>query len=163
MGDVEPDFTEYVIVKFEYDGYVLPTATLRAETVFGVTNLWVNPDIIYEKITIDGEKWIVSPECADKLSYLGKKITHHEKIKGSEICGADATGPTGNHIPIFPAPFVKTDMGTGIVMSVPAHAPFDYCAGTSLYSGDFIITIGFIADAFAANAPLPAARSFNAQ
>ena len=49
----------------------------------------------YEKITIDGEKWIVSPECADKLSYLGKKITHHEKIKGSEICGADATGPTG--------------------------------------------------------------------
>ena len=73
MGDVEPDFTEYVIVKFEYDGYVLPTATLRAETVFGVTNLWVNPDIIYEKITMDGEKWIVSPECADKLSYLGKK------------------------------------------------------------------------------------------
>ena len=66
-------FLIYVIVKFEYDGYVLPTATLRAETVFGVTNLWVNPDIIYEKITIDGEKWIVSPECADKLSYLGKK------------------------------------------------------------------------------------------
>ena len=136
MGDVEPDFTEYVIVKFEYDGYVLPTATLRAETVFGVTNLWVNPDIIYEKITIDGEKWIVSPECADKLSYLGKKITHHEKIKGSEICGADATGPTGNHIPIFPAPFVKTDMGTGIVMSVPAHAPFDYCALKDLAAGN---------------------------
>ena len=136
MGDVEPDFTEYVIVKFEYDGYVLPTATLRAETVFGVTNLWVNPDIIYEKITMDGEKWIVSPECADKLSYLGRKITRQEKIKGSEICGADATGPTGNHIPIFPAPFVKTDMGTGIVMSVPAHAPFDYCALEDLAAGN---------------------------
>ena len=47
MGDVEPDFTEYVIVKFEYDGYVLPTATLRAETVFGVTNLWVNPSLSF--------------------------------------------------------------------------------------------------------------------
>ena len=43
------------------------------------------------------------------------------KLKAHEICGSDATGPTGNHIPIFPAPFVKTDMGTGIVMSVPAH------------------------------------------
>ena len=136
MGDVEPDFTEYSVIKFEYDGCILPAATLRAETVFGVTNLWVNPNIMYEKITADGEKWIVSPECADKLSHLGKKITRHEKIPGSKICGSDATDYKGTHVPIFPAPFVKTDVGTGIVMSVPAHAPFDYCALKDLAAGD---------------------------
>src|SRR5207302_9771775 len=31
-------------------------------------------------------------------------------------------------IVIFPASFVKSENGTGIVMSVPAHAPFDYQA-----------------------------------
>ena len=29
---------------------------------------------------------------------------------------------------ILPASFVKSENGTGIVMSVPAHAPFDYQA-----------------------------------
>ena len=29
-----------------------------------------------------------------------------------------------------------TDMGTGIVMSVPAHAPFDYCALKDLAAGN---------------------------
>jgi leucyl-tRNA synthetase len=37
--------------------------------------------------------------------------------------------PIGNTvIPVFPASFVEADNGTGIVMSVPAHAPFDYQA-----------------------------------
>ena len=46
MGDVEPDFLEYTLIKFSTDdGYILPTATLRPETIFGVTNLWINPDI----------------------------------------------------------------------------------------------------------------------
>ena len=32
---------------------------------------------------------------------------------------------TNLFIPILPASFVKMDEGSGIVMSVPAHAPFD--------------------------------------
>ncbi|MDI1495534.1 MAG: leucine--tRNA ligase [Cenarchaeum symbiont of Oopsacas minuta] len=132
MGDVEPDFTEYSIIKFECDGYILPAATLRAETIFGVTNLWVNPEILYEKVTIDGKRWIVSPECTEKLAYLGKKIERGGDILGSNICKMVATNYKGREIPIFPAHFVKTDVGTGIVMSVPAHAPFDYCALTDL-------------------------------
>ena len=35
---------------------------------------------------------------------------------------------TNNIIPIYPASFVDADNGTGFVMSVPAHAPFDYQA-----------------------------------
>ena len=40
IGDVEPDFIEYTLIKFRLDdGYIVPTATLRPETIYGVTNL----------------------------------------------------------------------------------------------------------------------------
>ncbi|RNJ79159.1 MAG: leucine--tRNA ligase [Nitrosopumilus sp. B06] len=129
MGDVEPDFTEYVVVKFQTDRYVVPVATLRPETIFGVTNLWVNPHITYKKITVDGEDWIVSAECAHKLEFLDKKISYNGEIPGSELAGMSATGPHGGApVPILGAEFVEPETGTGLVMSVPAHAPFDFQA-----------------------------------
>ncbi len=133
LGDVEPDFTEYILIKFRFEDYIIPTATLRPETIFGVTNLWVNPEIVYKKITVDGAKWIVSAECAHKLEYLDKKITYDGEIKGSELVGKSATIPHRNtQIPMLQASFVESHTGTGIVMSVPAHAPFDYQALTDL-------------------------------
>jgi len=129
QGDVEPDFTEYILIKFQYDDYIIPTATLRPETIFGVVNLWVNPKIIYKKITVDNEKWIVSSECAYKLEFLDKKITYDGEIKGSELVGKTVTIPHRNEsIVMLPASFVESGTGTGMVMSVPAHAPFDYQA-----------------------------------
>ena len=129
QGDVEPDFTEYILIKFQYDNYIIPTATLRPETIFGVVNLWVNPEIIYKKITVDDEKWIVSSECAYKLEFLDKKITYDGEIKGSELVGKAVTVPHRNEsIVMLPASFVESGTGTGMVMSVPAHAPFDYQA-----------------------------------
>ncbi|MGH1565952.1 MAG: leucine--tRNA ligase [Nitrosopumilus sp.] len=129
LGDVEPDFTEYVIIKFKFEDYIIPTATLRPETVFGVVNLWVNPEMIYKKITVDDEKWIVSQECAYKLEFLDKKITYDGEIKGSELIGKSVTVPHREEsIIMLPANFVESRIGTGVVMSVPAHAPFDYQA-----------------------------------
>lgn len=129
LGDVEPDFTEYILIKFVHENYIIPTATLRPETLFGVTNLWVNPDITYKKIKVDGENWIVSAECAHKLEYLDKKVSYEGEIKGSELCGKKVGVPHRNDSAIMlPASFVESHTGTGIVMSVPAHAPFDYQA-----------------------------------
>ena len=129
QGDVEPDFTEYILIKFKYDDYIIPTATLRPETIFGVVNLWINPEIIYKKITVDDEKWIVSEECAYKLEFLDKKITYDGEIKGSELIGKTVTVPHREEsIVMLPASFVESGTGTGMVMSVPAHAPFDYQA-----------------------------------
>ena len=131
LGDVEPDFTEYILIKFQFDDYIIPTATLRPETIFGVVNLWVNPEITYKKITIedDNEKWIVSEECAYKLEFLDKKITYDGEIKGSELIGKSVIVPHRNEsIVMLPASFVESGTGTGMVMSVPAHAPFDYQA-----------------------------------
>jgi len=129
LGDVEPDFTEYILIKFKFEDYIIPTATLRPETIFGVVNLWVNPEISYKKITVDGEKWIVSKECAYKLEFLDKKITYEGEITGLDLIGKEITVPHRNDsIVILPASFVESETGTGIVMSVPAHAPFDYQA-----------------------------------
>ncbi|MDX1596870.1 MAG: leucine--tRNA ligase, partial [Nitrosopumilaceae archaeon] len=129
LGDVEPDFTEYILIKFKFDDYIIPTATLRPETIFGVTNLWINPQTTYKKITVNGEKWIVSRECAYKLEFLDKEISYDGEISGSELVGKNVIVPHRNEsIPMLEASFVKSDTGTGLVMSVPAHAPFDYQA-----------------------------------
>lgn len=129
LGDVEPDFTEYILIKFRFDDYVIPTATLRPETIFGVTNLWVNPKITYKKIRVNGEKWIVSSQCAHKMEFLDRKITYDGEISGMDLIGKNVTAPHREEpIPMLEASFVEPGTGTGLVMSVPAHAPFDYQA-----------------------------------
>ena len=129
LGDVEPSFTEYTVIKFRNDKHVLPTATLRPETIFGVTNLWVNPNINYEIVKVDNEEWIISPECSTKLEFLNKKITKTGTILGKELVGKKVKVPgRDDEVLILPATFVKSENGTGVVMSVPAHAPFDYQA-----------------------------------
>ncbi len=136
LGDVEPDFTEYVLIKFKLENYILATATLRPETIFGVTNLWVNPDTVYKKAKVNDENWILSPECAKKLEFLDKKVSLVGEIKGSELVGKKVRVPqTHKEVTIFPASFVKSENGTGIVMSVPAHAPFDYQALEDIKKG----------------------------
>jgi len=136
LGDVEPDFTEYIVIKFDLNGVKIPVATLRPETLFGVTNIWINPQVTYQKIKVDDEIWITSPECARKLGFLGKKIEVIEDILGSDFVGQSAKAPhSSDSVLILPASFVKSDNGTGIVMSVPAHAPFDYQALLDSKSG----------------------------
>jgi len=136
LGDVEPDFTEYIIIKFDLNGVKIPVATLRPETLFGVTNIWINPQVMYQKIKVNDEIWITSPECARKLEFLEKKNEVIEDVLGSDFVGQSAKAPhSSDSVLILPASFVKSDNGTGIVMSVPAHAPFDYQALLDSKSG----------------------------
>jgi len=132
IGDVEPAFNEYTLIKFRLgDGYIIPTATLRPETIYGATNLWVNPNIEYVKIclTDKDERWIVSKEAAKKLEFLNHKVTIESYVLGKELVGTLAKNPvTHVSLPLYPALFVEADNGTGFVMSVPAHAPYDYRA-----------------------------------
>ena len=131
IGDVEPDFNEYILIKFKLDdGYIIPTATLRPETIYGVTNLWVNPNVEYVRIQIDNnERWIVSKEAARKLEFLNHKVSIKSSIYGKEIVGKYVEDPIRKvSIPLYPASFVESDNGTGIVMSVPGHAPYDFQA-----------------------------------
>ncbi len=129
-GDVEPEIGEFTLILFELpDGYYLPAATLRPETVFGVTNLWVNPEAEYVRIEIDGHRYIVSKRAAFKLKFQRDSVKELGSVKGEELVGVRVRNPaTGALVPVLPASFVDPDTATGVVMSVPAHAPYDYVA-----------------------------------
>jgi leucyl-tRNA synthetase len=138
IGDVEPDFNEYLLIKFELDGHSwkIPTATLRPETIYGVTNLWIDPDSAYVEIQVNSpkyangnEEWVVSEPAVRKLTYLNYDILVKSRFKGRDLVGKRVIDPLRHtSIPIYPASFVDPSSGTGIVMSVPAHAPYDFQA-----------------------------------
>ena len=126
-GDAE--VLEFIVIKFKFDGKILPAATLRPETIFGVTNMWVNDEIEYVIAKIGNEEWILSEKAAKKLSYQMDNVEIIGKIHGKELIGKKCFVPFINReVPIFPAKFASPDIATGIVMSVPAHAPYDYIA-----------------------------------
>lgn len=128
-GDVEPEIAETTLIKFEGE-FVIPVVTYRPETVLGVTNIWVNPEVRYKIIEVDGERWVVSEGTVIKLKFqkfpVKKEIS---EIWGRELVGKKVKNPmTGDEVLILSADFVDPDYGTGIVMSVPGHAPYDYLA-----------------------------------
>jgi leucyl-tRNA synthetase len=125
------EILEFTVIKFRLtDGTILPAATLRPETIFGVTNMWINPDVIYKKIKVNDEIWIVSSPALEKLQYQLEDITElNETVKGTSLLGQTVKIPLINrNVPILPGPFADPEVATGIVMSVPAHAPYDYIA-----------------------------------
>ncbi|AKB14312.1 leucyl-tRNA synthetase [Methanosarcina thermophila] len=137
----EATIVEYTLIKFRYKDLILPCATLRPETTYGVTNLWVNPDVTYvkAKVTKDGreEFWVVSREAFKKLTFTDRTVEYIEDVPAKSIIGIKLTNPiTGDEVISLPASFVKPENGSGIVMSVPAHAPFDYLALRDLYDAD---------------------------
>ncbi|RLI10151.1 leucine--tRNA ligase [Candidatus Bathyarchaeota archaeon] len=129
VGDKEPEIEEFTAIKFKRGEEVFPAATLRPETVFGVTNMWLNPGAEYVRARVDDETWVVSADAVEKLRLLGHEVEVMARFPGSELVGERLTNPaTGGEIPILPADFVDPGNATGVVMSVPAHAPYDYAA-----------------------------------
>ncbi len=130
-GDTEKvAVIEHTAIKFKLaDGSCLIAATLRPETIFGVTNLWINPAASYVKLKVGNETWVVSKEAAEKMGYQKDEIAVSDETKGSVFVGKIVKELVcGREVPVLPASFVDEDVGTGVVYSVPAHAPYDYIA-----------------------------------
>ncbi|MHC1631904.1 MAG: leucine--tRNA ligase [Methanotrichaceae archaeon] len=128
---------DFALIKFKLGDKILPCATLRPETVFGVTNLWVNPEVVHTIAKVNDETWIVSREAYEKLVHTDREVEQVGEIRGSDLIGQKVTNSlTGTEVLILPASFVDPDNGSGIVMSVPAHAPYDYLALKDLYDKD---------------------------
>ncbi|MEE8631767.1 MAG: leucine--tRNA ligase [Candidatus Bathyarchaeia archaeon] len=120
---------EYVLIKFRYNDSFLPAATFRPETIFGVTNIWMNPDAEYVEAEVNGEKWVISHVAARKLKEQKRDVHIIRCFKGRKLIGKEAVAPLiERRVPILPARFVDADYASGIVYSVPAHAPFDWLA-----------------------------------
>ncbi len=129
-GDTDPvAMNEFVFMKFRLGGDYLIAGTLRPETIYGQTNLWVNPDTVYVRASVDSENWIVSRECAEKLSYQREKVRVTGEIKGCELVGKKCKAAAiDRDLIVLPASFCDPDIGSGIVTSVPSDAPYDYVA-----------------------------------
>lgn len=126
-GD-KAEILKFTLVMFSSKGAFIPTATLRPETTYGVTNIWVNPTITYLRANVDGVQWIISKEAGEKLRIQDHKVEIIEELPIGSLVGEHASHPLCGEVPILPAEFVDPEVGSGIVMSVPAHAPFDYIA-----------------------------------
>ncbi len=123
-GEIAQEFT---LLKFKHGDEYVVAATLRPETVYGQTNLWVNPKILYAKANVDGEIWIISLDCAEKLKDQEHEIKIIGDVKGEDLIGKWVIAPgIDREIPILPASFCRPEKGTGIVTSVPADAPDDW-------------------------------------
>jgi len=119
---------EFTLLKFKFGDYILPAATLRPETIYGVTNMWLNPKIKYKIVEVGKEKWIMSKEAYEKFVFQKPGIKILGDFKGS-FFGKKCINPeTKEEIPIFPGDFVDGNVATGVVMGVPAHAPYDWMA-----------------------------------
>ncbi|MDD1678622.1 MAG: leucine--tRNA ligase [Methanomicrobiales archaeon] len=126
-GD-KAEIIRFTLVMFQWRGARIPCATLRPETIYGVTNLWVNPRVTYIRVKIDGVPTIVSREAALKIQIQEHEVEFLEELPPGTLVGERVSHPLCGEVPVLPADFVDPDMGSGIVMSVPAHAPFDYIA-----------------------------------
>jgi len=119
----EAEFQEYTLVKFGHGDTVVPMATLRPETVRGVTNAYIDPDADYVEAEVDGERWLVSDEAAEKLVLQQRDVRILDRFTGDRLVGERVTNPvTGEDVLVLPADFVDADNATGVVMSVPAHS-----------------------------------------
>ena len=123
-GDAE--VVHYTTVPFRLeDGRVLLAATLRPETVYGVTNLWLSP---HETLVVwhhGDHACVVARAGAERLvEQHGGRIGH--EVLASELIGRTVEVPLrGTKVPILGSEVVVPTVGTGVVMSVPAHAPAD--------------------------------------
>jgi leucyl-tRNA synthetase len=119
----------YTTVPFRLDdGRQLLAATLRPETVYGVTNVWVPPDGELVVWHLGPEQFLVARTGGERLvEQHGGRLGHPVPV--AEIVGRTVTVPLRDaRVPVLGSPLVDVKLGTGVVMSVPAHAPADAAA-----------------------------------
>jgi leucyl-tRNA synthetase len=101
------------------------------ETVFGTTFLVIAPE---KFLQMQLEKQVPSAKMAEVQAYLDqafKKTEEERKIGEKDKTGVDTgllvTNPVnGEQVPLYIADYVLMNVGTGIVMGVPAHDERDF-------------------------------------
>ena len=120
---------EFCLFKFSMeDGRKLVSATLRPDTVMGITNLYVNPKVTYVIAEVGDEEWIVSKPIIEKLKNQNLHVTDDlEDIDGKDLIGKHVEF-LRQKVLVLPADFLDPNYGTGIVHSVPSDSADDLLA-----------------------------------
>ncbi|MCX6772981.1 MAG: leucine--tRNA ligase, partial [Candidatus Micrarchaeota archaeon] len=127
-GDLDPMLEEVTGVMFPFGDGFLICSTYRPETIYGVTNIWVNGAATYVKADWKGKKLYMAQDALPPLS-MQLDLRVEQELSAKEMMANTATNPiTGDVLSLYSASFVDPAHGTGVVMSVPAHAPLDFLA-----------------------------------
>ena len=129
-GDIDKvSIEEYTGVVFRGKNYSLIAASLRPETVFGITNLWISPRGKYVKFKMDDDYFVISEEAYEKLTLQKQGLELSGEVSIENITASKFWTPMDHReISVYPSDFVDPDNGTGVVYSVPGHAVWDYVA-----------------------------------
>ena len=137
---------EFILIKhYLCDNNILVSATLRSDTILGITNLFVNPELTYEITNVNSssgnsETWIISSKAVKNLQEQGWNIEIKGKISGSELIGKKSKEFDGSEVLILPASFIDENLGTGIVHSVPSDSADDLIALKDLQNNERLLT-----------------------
>lgn len=129
-GDTDKvSIEEFTGVIFNNDKFSLIAASLRPETIFGITNLWIGKGLNYVECSFAGKRYVVTEESFEKLKLQIHDAEFIRKIEGDEILSEEYEVPvTRKKVRAMETTFVDPDNGTGIVYSVPGHSIWDYVA-----------------------------------
>ena len=122
------------------DVFIIP-ATLRPETMYGQTNLFVSPDISYGIFQVsETVLYLATDRSARNMAYQGilpqwgevKRVT---EITGSDLIGSAVRAPLAatEVIHLLPMGTIKETKGPGVVTSVPSDSPDDYVTTRELF------------------------------
>ncbi len=110
-------------------GVILPAATLRPETIFAWTNMYLNPGAEYVIAKVKDERWVLSRAAAERMKKQRDDIIIIDEIVPEEIIGKKFQNPaTKEWLLVLPGEFVDPNISTGVVASEPSDAPDDHIA-----------------------------------
>lgn len=117
----------YIMFKLENQHEYLVAGTLRPDAVFGITNMYVKPEMDLVKLKVEGNIWIVSEASQVKIEHQFDDVECISKHKGSEFIDKNVVAPITNKVvPIIRGEFCDENHATGIVFSSPADSVHDY-------------------------------------
>ena len=109
-------------------------ATLRPETMYGQTNLFVCPTMKYGIFQVSQSEFFLSSDrAARNMAFQGifpawGKVPKVAEIMGLDVIGSLVQAPLSfkREIYVLPMASIKENKGTGLVTSVPSDSPEDY-------------------------------------
>ncbi len=120
--------------------FMIP-ATLRPETMYGQTNLFVSPTISYGVFKVsDTTFYLATSRSARNMAFQGifpkwGVVSKVMDISGADLVGSVVCAPLSarSRVYVLPMDTIKETKGTGFVTSVPSDSPDDYAMTLDLF------------------------------
>ena len=104
-GDMDPQIEEVTGVLFPYEDGYLVCSTYRPETIYGVTNIWLNEKATYVEASSGKKKYYISKDALGPLS-MQMDLQVEKEFSAKEIASKKAKHPLERrgaaHIPALP-------------------------------------------------------------